>query len=189
MSRESRTSGSIRSGTVSLTICRCAPFFARCGTSPARLPGRCGCGGIWETVAVLVPAAVLEGVLRPGLPLRGLSILVTVGPAATLLWRRIRPLLMVAVAFGVLGLLLVLTAGAIPQMYTGAYVLILPYALFRWGSGREAVIGSAITAGKAGLSALPSVSRPSDAVAGSRCPALGDGPGGGVPVPGWGEDA
>ena len=77
------------------------------------------------------------------------------------------PLLMVAVVFGVLGLLLVLTAGAIPQMYTGAYVLILPYALFRWGSGREAVIGSAVMAGKAGLSALPSVGRPSDAVAGS----------------------
>ena len=121
----------------------------------------------WVLVAVLVPAAVLEGVLRPGLPLRGLSILVTVGLVATLLWRRIRPLLMVAVVFGVLGLLLVLTAGAIPQMYTGAYVLILPYALFRWGSGREAVIGSAVMAGKAGLSALPSVGRPSDAVAGS----------------------
>ena len=143
----------------------------------------------WVLVAVLVPAAVLEGVLRPGLPLRGLSILVTVGLVATLLWRRIRPLLMVAVVFGVLGLMLVLTAGAIPQMYTGACVLILPYALFRWGSGREAVIGSAITAGKAGLSALPSVSRPSRCGGRIRCPALGDGPGGGVPVPGWGEDA
>jgi signal transduction histidine kinase len=108
----------------------------------------------WVLVAVLVPAAVLEGVLRPGLPLRALSVVVTVGLVAPLLWRRTRPLLMVAVVFVVLGLLSVLTAGAIPQMYTGAYVLMLPYALFRWGSGREAVLGSAIVFLKGGLSAL-----------------------------------
>jgi signal transduction histidine kinase len=53
----------------------------------------------------------------------------------------------------------VLTAGAIPQMYTGAYVLLLPYALLRWGSGRAAVIGAAVVFGKGALSALPSVGR------------------------------
>jgi signal transduction histidine kinase len=120
----------------------------------------------WVLVAVLVPAAVLEGVLRPGLPLRPLSVVVTVGLVATLLWRRTRPLLMVVVVFVVLGLLLVVTAGAIPQMYTGAYVLVLPYALVRWGSGREAVIGSALVFVKTGLSALVGVTRLSDVVLG-----------------------
>jgi hypothetical protein len=86
-------------------------------------------------------------------------VVVTVGLVATLLWRRTRPLLMVAVVFVVLGPLTVLTAGAVPRMYTGACVLLLPYALFRWGSGRKAVIGSATAFGKAGLSALPGVSR------------------------------
>jgi hypothetical protein len=102
-------------------------------------------------VAVLVPLALLEGVLRPGLPWRGPAVAVTVGLVATLLWRRTRPLLMVAVAFVGLGLLVVLTTGAIPQL--------LPYALFRWGSGREAVIGSAFLLGKAALTALPGVGR------------------------------
>src|SRR5256886_7927653 len=34
--------------------------------------------------------------------------------------------------------------GAAPQNYAVVYVVLLPYALFRWGSGREMVIGSAI---------------------------------------------
>lgn len=121
----------------------------------------------WVLVAVLVPVAVLEGVLRPGLPLRALSVVVTVGLVTTLLWRRTRPLLMVVVAFVVLGVLMVVTANAIPQMYTGAYVLLLPYALLRWGSGREIVLGSAVLFLKAALSALVVVTRPSNAVLGA----------------------
>jgi signal transduction histidine kinase len=121
----------------------------------------------WVLVAVLVPAAILEGVVRPHLPLRGLAVVVTVGLVFTLLWRRTRPLLMVAVASVVLGLLMVLTTGAIPQMYSGAYVLLLPYALIRWGSGREGVIGAAMMSGKVALSALPGVSRPSGVAGGA----------------------
>jgi signal transduction histidine kinase len=121
----------------------------------------------WMLVAVLVPAAVLEGVLRQGLPLRGLAVVVTVGLVATLLWRRTRPLLMLAVASVILSLLMVLTTGAIPQMYSGAYVLVLPYALFRWGSGREAVIGAGMLFGKTALSALPGISRPSSVAGGA----------------------
>src|SRR5450755_1527312 len=63
----------------------------------------------WVLVAVLAPAAVLEGVLRPGLPLRALSVGVTLVLMATLLWRRTRPLLMVSVVFTVLAVLSVLT--------------------------------------------------------------------------------
>jgi signal transduction histidine kinase len=51
-------------------------------------------------------------------------------------------------------------------MYTGAYVLVLPYALFRWGAGRKVVIGSAIILVKAGLSALSDVTGFADAVGG-----------------------
>jgi signal transduction histidine kinase len=64
---------------------------------------------------------------------------------------------MVSVVFTVLAVLSVLTAGKVPQLDTGACVLTLPYALFRWGSGREAVIGSVIVFLKAGLSDLPDV--------------------------------
>lgn len=120
----------------------------------------------WVLVAVLVPAAIAEGVLRPGLPMRALSVAVTLGLVATLLWRRTRPLVMVVIAFAVTGLVQALTAGAVPVQYAGACVLLLPYALYRWGSGREIVIGSAVVFAKIGLSAVPRLGRASDAMAG-----------------------
>ena len=45
-------------------------------------------------------AATLEAALREDLPLPWLSLLVTVGLAPTLLWRRTHPLTVVAIAFG-----------------------------------------------------------------------------------------
>lgn len=118
----------------------------------------------WALVAVLVPAAVLEGALRPDLPLRAVSVAVTVGLAPALLWRRTRPLLVVSIVFVVVGVVSVVTAGAAPQLHVGAVVLLLPYALFRWGSGREAVIGSAVVLAKVGVTALPIVGSPATTV-------------------------
>lgn len=120
----------------------------------------------WVLVAVLAPAAVLEGVLRPGLPLRALSVAVTLVLMSALLWRRTKPLLMVVVVFVALGVLSVVTAGKVPQLYSGACVLALPYALFRWGSGREAVIGSATVLFKVAMTALPGVTRPANVALG-----------------------
>jgi signal transduction histidine kinase len=68
-------------------------------------------------------------------------VILTVGLVPTLLWRRTRPLLMVAIAFGTTSLVPLLLGGHSLEMQTMAYLLLLPYALFRWGSGREAVIG------------------------------------------------
>lgn len=110
----------------------------------------------WALVGVLVPLAVLEGVLRPDLP--WLAVVITVGLVPTLLWRRTRPLLMLAIAFATSSLAtLVLaiassslatlvTGGESADTYTLVYLLLLVYALFRWGSGREAAIGLAIMA-------------------------------------------
>lgn len=98
----------------------------------------------WALVGVLVPIAVLEGVLRPDLPWRAVSVLVTLGLVPTLLWRRTRPLPMLAIAFGTTSLAPLLTGGESPETYTMVYLLFLVYALFRWGSGREAAAGLAI---------------------------------------------
>jgi signal transduction histidine kinase len=98
----------------------------------------------WVLVAVLVPATLLETLLRPDLPHRALAVVLTVGLVPTLLWRRTRPLLMVAIAFAASAGASVLTGGNPPEPATVVYVLLLPYALFRWGSGREIVLGSAI---------------------------------------------
>ncbi|MFG1947681.1 sensor histidine kinase [Nonomuraea sp. NPDC048826] len=105
----------------------------------------------WALVAVLVPVAVLEGVLRPDLPWRAVSVLVTVALVPTLLWRRTSPLPMIMISFGVTALATLLTAGQFVETNTLAYQLIVVYALFRWGSGRAVVLGLAIMLGSIGL--------------------------------------
>lgn len=107
----------------------------------------------WVLVGALMPAAVLEGILRPDLPWRVLSVAVTAALVPTLLWRRTRPLAMVAVGFGACGLALLVTRGQF-TMDTSAYLLLLPYCLYRWGSGREAVAGSGIVLANVVLSVL-----------------------------------
>jgi signal transduction histidine kinase len=113
-----------------------------------------------------MPAAVLEGVLRPDLSWRAVSVIITAGLVPTLLWRRSRPLLMVAIAFGVCELASLVAGGDFPAQDVLVYMVLLPYALLRWGSGREAVIGAAIMLGKVGLSAALGGLSPADALAG-----------------------
>ncbi|RIJ76115.1 sensor histidine kinase [Nakamurella silvestris] len=109
---------------------------------PANAPGRGPRD--WVLVAVLVCWSVVEMVLRQNLappPLLLLAVLAVLGP---LLWRRTHPLIAVAVAFGTLTIvdtvrILTDSRGALPNSIGAA--LILAYALFRWGSGREAAGG------------------------------------------------
>ncbi|MFF0864560.1 sensor histidine kinase [Nonomuraea sp. NPDC003560] len=122
----------------------------------------------WALVAVLVPAAVIEGVLRPDLRWPVVSTAVTVALIPTLLWRRTRPLLMVALVFGATTLAPLLTGGEPVETYTLVFVTIVLYALFRWGSGREAVIGMAAGLVAVGLSLVSGRMAPGDVV-----PALG----------------
>jgi signal transduction histidine kinase len=116
-------------------------------------------------VGVLVPLAVLEGVLRPDLPNRAVWVPVAVGLVITLLWRRTRPLLVVAIAFAATGAITLLSGGEQSGMYTMAAVLLLPYALFRWGSGREVVIGATIVLVNVGIATI-TAGRLSDAIGG-----------------------
>jgi signal transduction histidine kinase len=95
-------------------------------------------------VAVLVGWSVLEVVLRQDLAPLPLLVLATVAVLAPLLWRRTHPLVAVAVSIGTLTIVDVVriltgTQGAL--LNSSIAVLILVYALFRWGSGREAASG------------------------------------------------
>lgn len=108
----------------------------------------------WALVAVLVCWSVVEVVLRqdlaprPGLwtglaprPLLLLYVLAVLGP---LLWRRTHPLVAVAVSFGTLtivDIVRILTGSQGALLNSISAALILAYALFRWGSGREAASG------------------------------------------------
>ena len=108
----------------------------------------------WALVGVLMPVAVLEGIFRDDLPSahepggevgwRPVALVVCTLLVLTLLWRRTRPLEMLLVAFGVqtfLDVALLFGAGGSAVLYTTGFVLLFPYALARWGSGREIVIG------------------------------------------------
>ena len=54
----------------------------------------------WALVAVLVPTAVLEGILRDEVVWRPVALVLALGLVFPLLWRRTHPLAAVAVAFG-----------------------------------------------------------------------------------------
>jgi signal transduction histidine kinase len=100
----------------------------------------------WVLVAVLPTVAVLEGVARPDVSWRVLWVVVFVALVPTLLWRRTRPLLMLAIAFAATAVVTLVTGGD-SQLVTTAYLLILIYAVVRWGTGRAMLLGAAIVLG------------------------------------------
>jgi signal transduction histidine kinase len=124
----------------------------------------------WALVGVLVTAAVLEGLVRPDVAWRPLVVLAAVALAFALPWRRTHPLTVVAAGFG---------AAILPDVAAVAlngpgqvgldsmlYLLLLPYALYRWGSGREVVVGTAIVLGAYVVSVLRDANELSEFVGG-----------------------
>ena len=95
-------------------------------------------------VGAVMVTALLEGALRDDVTWRPFVTIVAVGLAPVLLWRRTHPLVCVVVGFGTgMALGLASLLGGVPSvgLDTMIYVLVLVYALVRWGSGREIVIG------------------------------------------------
>ena len=109
----------------------------------------------WALVALVVSWSVVETLLGqdrrlafiPGefnLAWRPIVLTVGVVIALTLLWRRTHPLGAVAAAFGTLtavDVARILSADDTGLLSSTAAAVLLPYALFRWGAGREAAIG------------------------------------------------
>ena len=101
----------------------------------------------WLLVGVFIPGAFLEIALRDAAGWKPAGFVATLVVAAALLWRRTQPLVSAAAVFGSITLLDAISRIVADQpleFYTLAAVLIVPYALFRWGSGREAAIGLGI---------------------------------------------
>ncbi|GAB3829449.1 sensor histidine kinase [Dactylosporangium cerinum] len=125
-------------------------------------------GRDWALLAAGLAGAGLETVLRDDIVWWPVSVLITAGLCLATLWRRTHPLAMAAVAFGA-GIVLTLidAAAAHPEpigLYTGMIVLVLVYSLFRWGSGRHVVLGSAVAGTAFALSTLVDDVPPSDYV-------------------------
>src|SRR3954464_1589234 len=104
----------------------------------------------WALVAVFICWSLVELVLRQSLVLRQdlaprpLLLLDTLAVLGSLPWRRTHPLVAVAIAFGTLtivDIVRILTGSHGGLLSSTSAALILAYALFRWGSGREAASG------------------------------------------------
>ena len=109
---------------------------------PANPPRRVWRDGV--LIGVLLVWSVVEAVLREDIMWRPLVLAAMFVVLAPLWWRRTHPLAAVAVSFGTLTAVDVarILAGEDAGLLTSiGGVLVLAYALFRWGAGREAAIG------------------------------------------------
>lgn len=116
----------------------------------------------WVLVGGLLITAAGEAIFRPDVPWRALATVVAFLVIPVLLWRRTHPLLATAVGFGGAMVLHIPTfVDDVDEvgLYSMVCVVLLPYALYRWASGREAMIGTVIVAVPAsiGLAATPTV--------------------------------
>jgi signal transduction histidine kinase len=101
----------------------------------------------WGLVVALVALATIETVAREDLAWRPVNLIVIVVAAPMLLWRRTHPLAVTAAVFSVFTVVdvaAIVTGAAWDGPMTAGFLVLFPYALFRWGSGREAAIGLAI---------------------------------------------
>jgi signal transduction histidine kinase len=122
----------------------------------------------WLLVGVLLVVALLEGLLRPDVVWRPFASAMAVVAIVALLWRRTRPLPVVLVGFG--SMLTVTVAGMVlgtssVGLYAAACVLLLPYSLVRWGSGRAIVTGLAFIVVVGALGVASTYTAPADAIA------------------------
>lgn len=98
----------------------------------------------WLLVAVICLTCLAEAIVRDDLIWRPASAVFMAGLAFALPWRRVHPLTILLLVFGI---------NAVPQVggrildlgwtpvAASIFLLILPYSLLRWASGREAIVG------------------------------------------------
>lgn len=97
----------------------------------------------WALLAVVLAGSILEAVLREDRAWLPVVVAVSVVIGLSLLWRRTHPLTAVVVAFGTLLAFDLARVVALEAtgLHSVAATLVLPYALLRWGAGREVVVG------------------------------------------------
>ena len=108
----------------------------------------------WALAALVLGTAVAETLLRDDMSWRPAAPVVGLVLASATLWRRTRPLAMVALGFGtfmVVDVAAAFTGNGPFSVFAGVSVLVLVYALFRWGTGREGAIGSVIVIAEWGV--------------------------------------
>ena len=116
---------------------------------------------VWRDGALVgagLCGVALEATLRADVAWRPVAVALAVWLFALTLWRRTRPLAVVALGFGAAILLQLATLITAPPQPVGLYsslvVIILVYALPRWGSGREIVLGGVLILATFALSVI-----------------------------------
>jgi signal transduction histidine kinase len=98
----------------------------------------------WMLVSACVAAAAVEATLRTDLDWRPFSFALVAGLAFVLPWRRTHPLVVMALAFGIVSavdLAALLVDSEWESLGSAVFLLLIPYSLARWGSGREILAG------------------------------------------------
>ena len=119
-------------------------------------------------VGLLVVWLIAEALLREDRTWWPVVLTVSIVVAGCLLWRRTHPLAAVAVGFGTLiafDVARILGVDATGLLSIAA-VLVLPYALVRWGSGREAAVGLGIILVWLAVTHVADPTAPAEVVAG-----------------------
>jgi signal transduction histidine kinase len=124
----------------------------------------------WALLAAGLGGVVLEATLREDVVWRPVAVVFAVWLCVLPMWRRTHPLAMVVLGFGAIILLQVASHVAALRepvgLYTGVVILVLVYALPRWGSGREAVLGGVVILVAFALSVVTDRTPAADQVAG-----------------------
>ena len=102
----------------------------------------------WVLVGVCLLAVLVENLVRTDIVWRPAATVLAVGVALLLPWRRIRPFAVGCAALG--AIVVVQVAGVVAGvdepigLSSSVYVLLVIYALYRWGAGREVVLVSGL---------------------------------------------
>ncbi|MBX2868394.1 MAG: sensor histidine kinase [Acidiferrobacterales bacterium] len=108
----------------------------------------------WILVAVLLIMGFFEAFFHQDVVWRWLSVILFVALALTLPWRRSYAFLATVLAFGATGLVHSISLSIGTQwigLNSNFFLVLFPYALVRWASGREVLIGLIVIAVSVGL--------------------------------------
>lgn len=98
----------------------------------------------WALTAIVVVAALVEATFH-SFAWKPTQLVLTLAVAFALPWRRTYPFVVAGFAFTAFAILNIASAiagvSADEGLYAGAFMLILPYTLLRWGSGRTHFFG------------------------------------------------
>ncbi|HRW19240.1 MAG TPA: histidine kinase [Dermatophilaceae bacterium] len=121
-------------------------------------------------VAGFEAAALVEGIARPGMQRQPWITLLAMAVIPALLWRRRHPLRACLAGFGVAGLMSAIQlATRRDDLGPSAMlvVIVLLYALLRWGSGREIAVGMPCVVAVVALGMAAGAAGPPDVVGGA----------------------